>query len=83
MSILETQTQSIISLFAWGNYTYINYSTGRRELLSKTLKRFEEVLAENRQFIRINRSYLINTAYIKHLGENYVELNDNKILEAV
>jgi DNA-binding LytR/AlgR family response regulator len=52
----------IILLKGAENYTYIHLITGEKELSSYTLLRHEEKL---KNFIRINRSYLVNPAYIE------------------
>ena len=45
-----------------GNYTHIYTTSGKRYLVSKTLKNLETCL--NHSFIRIHKSYLINSRYI-------------------
>jgi len=46
------------------NYTHIYKSSGDSILLSKTLKEVEGML-ENRQFLRIHQSYLINSRHLR------------------
>jgi two-component system LytT family response regulator len=45
-----------------GNYTFIYTATGKKYLVSKTLKSLAVNLKEN--FIRVHKSYLVNTAYV-------------------
>jgi DNA-binding LytR/AlgR family response regulator len=52
----------IILLKGAENYTYIHLITGEKELSSYTLLRHEEKL---KNFIRINRSYLVNPDFIE------------------
>jgi len=45
-----------------GNYTFIYTNAGKRFLVSKTLKSLAEILASN--FIRVHKSYLVNSDYV-------------------
>lgn len=45
-----------------GNYTFIYTNAGKRYLVSKTLKSLAEILASN--FIRVHKSYLVNSDYV-------------------
>jgi len=45
-----------------GNYTFIYTNAGKRYLVSKTLKSLAELLANN--FIRVHKSYLVNSNYV-------------------
>jgi two-component system LytT family response regulator len=45
-----------------GNYTFIYTNAGKRFLVSKTLKSLAELLANN--FIRVHKSYLVNSDYV-------------------
>ncbi len=55
---------NIVLLEANGSYTYLEMLNGRKELVSKTLKDFEELLPEN-DFCRIHHSFIINLNHIK------------------
>ena len=46
------------------NYSYIHLSNGNRELSSKNLAYFEDILSDKR-FFRSHRSFLVNTYHIK------------------
>ncbi|MDX1409067.1 MAG: LytTR family DNA-binding domain-containing protein [Saprospiraceae bacterium] len=54
----------IIYLQAEGNYTTIVMSDGRKLLVSKTLKHFEQTLDQYR-FIRVHHSYFVNIRHIR------------------
>lgn len=54
----------ILYLQADGNYTFINYTNGKRGHIPKTLKHFETQL--NKDFLRVHKSFIAN---IKHLKE--------------
>ena len=45
-----------------GNYTFIFTNTGKKYLVSKTLKSLAEHL--NANFIRVHKSYLVNSDYV-------------------
>jgi len=63
-SINFIEVDDIVSLQADSNYTIIHMKDMQKLVISKTLKDFEELLDDN-QFVRIHKSYIINTAYIK------------------
>lgn len=65
------------------NYTTIYLKDKQQLMVAKTLKEFDDMLAEH-QFFRIHNSHLINLDYIKsyHKGKGgYVTLSDNTSLE--
>ncbi|WP_229248510.1 LytR/AlgR family response regulator transcription factor [Dyadobacter sandarakinus] len=45
-----------------GNYTFIYTNTGKKYLVSKTLKSLSEQLSSN--FVRVHKSYLVNSDYV-------------------
>lgn len=60
------------------NYTFIFLKDGRRILVSRTIKEYDEMLAEY-NFFRIHQSHLINLNYLKNYTRGrggYVELID-------
>lgn len=61
------EIKEIIRCEAQGNYTQFYFRGGKKLLVSKTLKSFEEIL-EDLNFFRINRSNLINLKRIKVVG---------------
>jgi two-component system LytT family response regulator len=65
------------------NYTTIFMKDKKQLMVAKTLKEFDDMLADH-QFFRIHNSHLINLDYIKsyHKGKGgYVTLSDNTSLE--
>lgn len=52
-------------LEASGNYTFIYFRDGSRLLVCRTLQEMELRLIVSRRFIRIHRSFLINTDYLE------------------
>ena len=57
-------TEDIICLEGDGNYTFLYTRTGRRYLLSKTLRHYADHL-DNQVFVRIHKSYVINVYYLQ------------------
>jgi two-component system LytT family response regulator len=63
----------ILFLQADGNYTYINYTNGKKGHIPKTLKYFETQL--NTNFMRVHKSYIAN---VKHLRE--IKLSEKELI---
>lgn len=65
------------------NYTFIFLQDGRRILVSRTIKEYDEMLAEF-NFFRIHQSHLINLNFLKNYTRGrggYVELTDGTVLD--
>ena len=63
-SIEFVAPEDIIVCSSDSNYTLVHLSDGRKKLLSKTLKEFEEMLSAL-NFFRPHHSHLINLAHVK------------------
>jgi two-component system LytT family response regulator len=77
------KVNDIVYCEASSNYTEIFMADGRKHLVSRTLKEYEEML-ESYDFFRIHHSYLINLNAIKKYvrGEGgYVIMNNDKSLD--
>jgi two-component system LytT family response regulator len=59
---------SITFLEGEGNYTFIHTNTGKKHLVSKTLKALSEQLKLS--FIRVHKSHLVNSDYITECRES-------------
>jgi len=57
-------TEDIVRCQSDSYYTNFHLITGKRIIVSKTLKEFEELLGDS-GFVRTHKSHLINTRYIK------------------
>lgn len=60
------------------NYTEFYFSGGKKLLVTKTLKEFEDLLADQ-GFYRVHQSHLVNTRYIKEFVKTdggYLIMND-------
>ena len=76
-------TATILYCKADDNYTEIFLNTNKKKLVSKTLKYFEEALA-NSSFARVHKSYLVNVneiiKYVKGKGGHVVLSNGKEVL---
>lgn len=59
------RVHQIVNLEAKGNYTCLHFLDGREVLVCKTLRDMENQLADDRQFVRIHRSYTINLNHLQ------------------
>jgi two-component system LytT family response regulator len=65
------------------NYTFIFLTDGRKILVSRTIKEYDEMLTDY-NFFRIHQSHLINLAFLKNYTRGrggYVELTDGTTLD--
>jgi DNA-binding LytR/AlgR family response regulator len=51
------------------NYTTVHFFNGVKRVLPYTIKRFEQFLTNDHNFIRIHRAYLVNRKYITELSD--------------
>ncbi len=62
------------------NYTRFTFTKQKTMLVSKTLGEYEELLTEH-GFLRIHKSYLVNTKYVTKVEkEGTLQMNDGKLL---
>ncbi len=81
--ILFEDIENIVRLEAEGNYTYVFISGKKKELVTKSLKEFEEILPAA-VFCRLHHSHIVNLCYVKKYYKGrggYVELNDGTTVE--
>lgn len=57
------------------NYTKLYFVGGKSKTMPYTIKRFEEYLASNQNFIRIHRAFIVNRNYINELSVDEVTLS--------
>jgi DNA-binding LytR/AlgR family response regulator len=78
-ALLLPKAPQIAYLEADVNYTIFHLYSGERIMCSYTLKRFEDMEAYT-EFIRINKSYLLNPTFIHQFVQNgnmaYVRLSN-------
>ncbi len=74
------EISSIIRCESSINYTTFFFENGKQIVVSKTLKEFEDLLAEQ-GFFRVHQSHLVNTKFIKEFVKTdggHLVLNDGK-----
>jgi two-component system, LytTR family, response regulator len=80
--LVFVSVDGILYCEASGNYTNIHMADGRKFVVSRTLKEYEEML-EDLDFFRIHNSYLINLnlikKYIRGEGGQVVMTNDQAL----
>lgn len=62
--MVKLNVSDILYIEAEVNYVYIYVNDGRKMLVARTLKSFEEILDKN-IFLRIHKSYIVNKSFIK------------------
>ena len=79
-----SEINEIVRCEADGNYTTVFFKNGDKQVASKTLKEFENLLSEH-NFWRIHKSHLINLKYLKKYikgeGGGNVVMTDNSEIE--
>ena len=77
------EIENIVHLKAEGNYTHVFTSDGKKKLVSKNLKEFEDMLPPT-LFCRIHHSHIVNLNFIKKYYKGrggYVQLADGSEVE--
>lgn len=69
-SVSYLPLSNVVAFLADDNYTTILSSDGQKFQVAKTLREFEDTVADNQQFIRISRSVIVQTRYIKTYSKN-------------
>ncbi len=74
----------VMYIEADGRYCKIFSSEGEKFSTAKTLKDFEDYLGEHSPFVRVNKSYLANTSYIKSYSKGdpfMIEMQNGVVFE--
>jgi DNA-binding LytR/AlgR family response regulator len=66
--IISNANENVVRLEAEINYTYFIFKSGRREVMSYTISKYDSLLKD--QFIRISRSCIVNKKFIKAINSN-------------
>jgi DNA-binding LytR/AlgR family response regulator len=75
----QLEPGSIAHLNGIVNYTIITLKNGQQIVVSKTLKVMEARLSEYPNFVRVNKSVILNTDYAK-LQNNLFVLPDKRVV---
>jgi DNA-binding LytR/AlgR family response regulator len=73
------EATAIVYLNGSVNYTTVILNTGERFIISKTLKLMEQRLCKHPNFIRINKSLILNTHYAARRGPTFT-LPDQQVV---
>jgi two-component system LytT family response regulator len=73
--------QEIVGIEAKGAYSIIHLKGGSKQLFSKNIGYFEQLLEEEAQFFRSHKSWLINTKYVANYskGNSLIQLTTGPI----
>lgn len=74
------EPKAITHLEADINYTIVYRECGSKEIVSYTLKRFEELLSDNKSFVSIHKGYIVNKAFIRKVDTLNVVLLTGEVL---
>jgi len=81
--IVFEEIENIIRIEAEGNYTSVHINGKKKELITKSLKEFEEILPPS-IFCRVHHSHIVNLNYVRkyYRGRGgYLELKDGAMVE--
>ncbi|MFN3850485.1 MAG: LytR/AlgR family response regulator transcription factor [Spirosomataceae bacterium] len=71
-------TQEIIMLEAYENYTKVHLVSGQIFISSTTLKKIEARLKDNPNFFRTHKTFMVNLKYVTAMKESSVEIEHNR-----
>jgi len=69
-------TTDLVRLEGEGNYTFLHTRDGKRYLMSKTLKSYEQIL-DALSFVRVHKSSIVNIKYLTAIHvdpDRYIQL---------
>jgi DNA-binding LytR/AlgR family response regulator len=72
-------TNGIINMDADINYTIITMDTGQKIIVATTLKKIEAKMLPHKNFVRVNKSTIINTDHASIQGDAFVLPNERII----
>jgi DNA-binding LytR/AlgR family response regulator len=76
-SRMSIEPADIIMISADISYSYIHLSSGKRIIVSTNIQKLEERFLPFVNMVRVHRSYMINTQFLKHIdGVNAILVND-------
>jgi DNA-binding LytR/AlgR family response regulator len=70
---LNISKENLICVEAEDNYVNIHYTNSdryKKEMIRSTLKKMEEQLSENQQFVRCHKSFIVNLQKLQHVKGN-------------
>ncbi len=64
-SLIFLDTTKIVYIKGEGAYATVFCTTGAKNLVSRNLKNFEDILCLNKNFMRVHKSYIVNLEQVK------------------
>jgi DNA-binding LytR/AlgR family response regulator len=61
------------------NYTIVNLQDGSKIISPTNLSKIEKRLTEHKNFVRVNKSIIVNLNYVETIESGFV-LNDNRLV---
>lgn len=77
--VIFINLEDIVRCEANGVYTVFHLSDGRKQMVSKNIQKYEEVLVQH-GFFRAHRSHIVNIDYVREFikeGEGHLVMKDN------
>lgn len=75
--LIKIEQKDILFFEAYDNYCKL-YASGRKHLISHSLKHVEEKLPSSK-FLKVHRSYIINSSKIDSIQDGYVFIESHKV----
>ena len=75
----EVLTSDVMLLEADINYTTFNLTSGKKIVVSSTLKTFENLFPK-KHFLRLNKSVMLNKEYVKFIDANRITLKNEQVI---
>ncbi|OWP87083.1 hypothetical protein BWK60_05515 [Flavobacterium covae] len=69
-SLVFIEINDILFIKGEGAYSEIFFTNNDKLLVSRNLKNFEDIICEQKNFIRIHKSFILNTNYIKSYNKS-------------
>lgn len=79
-SVKFVNLSEVLFFKADGSYTHITLANGDKVMVSKPLKTYEELLENNKSFIRSHKSYIVNINHVTDLVKSeggYLKVQNN------
>jgi two-component system LytT family response regulator len=82
--VMFVKINTIVRIEADNRYAHLHTRDGNKYTVTKTLKEFEEFLANNKAFVRINKNYMLNLNSVKNYSKGepcIIETEDGMTFE--
>lgn len=76
----HVQPEQVMMLVADSNYTTIYLADGNQFMIATTIGKIQKILENYGQFIRPNKSHVVNCAFVKSSNSEQIFLKNNKVV---